>query len=272
MSPDDIKAQWNEYFHSDKFKEALANEALRSEQRRAIGEMQIERFHDKYGNDLYDIITKIINKYKSAAYWKREYKMGREPMTELFWFLLSYARKYGTRIPRKHYRNYKQLNTFTSDAFILDRFIIQRMDGQGSVVHVDELPEDFVFIKKDTFAATFGHFPVTFFMDRYCSEHEDISEKLRHRLFKLMDMSNQHYHNFKNMLEDGYYISFYKNSTLKFIKEMFAVLIKDYPEHKDLITGGVNYVVTKFKQLKLDEGDQNFYSIKKAYHNKQVTA
>lgn len=262
MNPDEIKTQWNDYFKSDKFKQDIADFARREEEQKAMAASQIERFHAKYGDKLYDTIIKIVAKYKSAAYFKRERKLGREPITELFWFLLSYARKYGTRIPNKHYRNYKQLNTFTTEAYLLDRFVIQRMDGQGSVVHVDELPADFVLVKKDTYAATFGNQAVTFFMDTYCAEHPEISEKLRHRLFKIMDISNQHYVNFKSMLEGGYYISFYKNTTLKFIKEMFNSLIRDYPEHKDLITGGVNYVVTKFRTLKLDPNDQTFYSVK----------
>jgi len=115
----------NDYF--EKYYQEIDNNKKRNER-------YVDKLHSLYGTNIDVIIEKIINKYDSKEYRNREYKMGYEPREDLYWLLLSYAEKYGKPCnERKYY------NMFTSEAFFIGSYVIQAMDGQGSVVHIDKI-------------------------------------------------------------------------------------------------------------------------------------
>lgn len=101
---------------------------------------QIEKFHNKYKDNIDSVIEKIKSKYDSKEYISKHYARGREPQTKLYWFLINYAKVHGepiTKIQNYHLLQYG--NTFTREMYKLGGYILQIMDGQGSVVHVDKI-------------------------------------------------------------------------------------------------------------------------------------
>jgi hypothetical protein len=132
------------YLESDEGKESARKYFEDIRNKELMGKSQLKRFHGKVGKDkekLVAFIEKVIAKYESKEYGDRElYVYGREPMTELYWFLLSYGMKHGIKVTKRNAKQYeKYLNMFTSEACELAGYIFQRMDGQGSVVRVDKI-------------------------------------------------------------------------------------------------------------------------------------
>lgn len=101
-----------------------------------INNLQLERFHINYIDRFCEIIEKIIAKYESDEYVNREYKMGREPNTTLYFFLFEYAEKYGRKCNKAERKKYG--NSFTSDIFYINGYYIQLMNGQGSVIKINK--------------------------------------------------------------------------------------------------------------------------------------
>lgn len=101
---------------------------------------QIEKFHNKYKDNIDSVIEKIKSKYESKEYISKHYARGREPQTKLYWFLINYAKVHGepiTKIQNYHLLQYG--NTFTREMYKLGSYVLQIMDGQGSVVHIDKI-------------------------------------------------------------------------------------------------------------------------------------
>lgn len=94
----------------------------------------IERFKALWGDKLDQAIEKLITKYSSDKYRDREYRMGIEPREDLFWLAYGYAQKYCPPC-----KNEKYLNMFTADAYYIGSYVVQRMDGQGSVVQFTKI-------------------------------------------------------------------------------------------------------------------------------------
>lgn len=137
-----ISEELRKFADSDEGKEWCENYFRREDEIRKINSLQIKRFHKKYGNNLSEIIEKIITKYNSSEYGKRYFNRGEEPTESLYWFLLDYAGKYGKEIKftKKNIEKYSDyLNTFTGEAYIIDKYFIQCMHGQGSCVLIERL-------------------------------------------------------------------------------------------------------------------------------------
>ena len=93
----------------------------------------IEKFRVRCESELDGVLEKLMDKYYSNEYLKRENKRGCEPREPLLWLAWSYAEKYC-----KPYKGKKHTNIFTSGAYHFGSYIIQRMDGQGSVLRIDK--------------------------------------------------------------------------------------------------------------------------------------
>jgi hypothetical protein len=87
------------------------------------------------------IIEKIMAKYESSEYVRREYKLGYEPRQDLYWILNSIVEKHGVEVKlnKKNAKKYPTLNMFTSSAYTFEGYLFQVMHGQGSVVRIDKL-------------------------------------------------------------------------------------------------------------------------------------
>lgn len=93
----------------------------------------VEKLKSNYENNIDDLIEKLINKYYSDEYKKREYSLGYEPRESLFWLVWSYAEKYCEQCNDVNY-----YNMFTSNAYYIGSYVIQVMNGQGSVIKIEK--------------------------------------------------------------------------------------------------------------------------------------
>lgn len=93
---------------------------------------RIERFHEKYKDNLDAVIERLMEKYYSEAYINKEYRLGYEPRETLLWLVFEYAQVYC-----KECTDEKYFNTFTAGAYYVGSYVIQLMVGQGSVLRID---------------------------------------------------------------------------------------------------------------------------------------
>lgn len=132
----DLITRLKEYLESDEGKKSSEEYFGKIRNRQLMEDSQMERFHLKYDTSekFSVIVEKIITKYDSAEYRDKEYKIGREPMESLFFFLFEYAGKYGREVNNEEYKKYG--NTFTSGLYTIHDYYFNLMCGQGSVVHI----------------------------------------------------------------------------------------------------------------------------------------
>lgn len=93
----------------------------------------VEKLKSRYGNNIDEILEKLMNKYYSDEYRDREYKIGFEPREPLLWLVWEYAAKYCEECNEEKY-----FNTFTGAAYYIGSYVIQIMYGQGSVLRIDK--------------------------------------------------------------------------------------------------------------------------------------
>jgi len=93
-----------------------------------------EKFKQRCESDLDGSIEKLLAKYDSKEYRDKEYGKGREPMEDLLWVALEYAEKYCDECTDEKY-----LNMFTGSAYYIGSYVIQVMNGQGSVIRIDKI-------------------------------------------------------------------------------------------------------------------------------------
>jgi len=98
--------------------------------------IQLDRAYRKYDNRFIQFVDKIVCKYNSECYIKRWHKRHIEPPEDLYWFLFEYAERYGREATNDEFKKYG--NMFTSAMFYIHGVYISRMDGQGSVIHIDK--------------------------------------------------------------------------------------------------------------------------------------
>jgi hypothetical protein len=97
----------------------------------------IEKFKELAESDIDSALSKIIEKYDSDEYVKREYSLGYEPRETLLWIAFGYASKYC-----KECTDEKYLNMFTDGAYYIGSYVIQVMNGQGSVIKIEKIELD----------------------------------------------------------------------------------------------------------------------------------
>ena len=93
----------------------------------------IEKFKNRCESDIDGSLEKLIEKYYSNSYYKREHSIGYEPRESLLWIAFGYAQKYGKKCNNKKY-----FNSFTEEAYYIGSYVIQVMCGQGSVIRIDK--------------------------------------------------------------------------------------------------------------------------------------
>jgi len=116
---------------SPDFGEALREFFDAVAKRDEIEATQIERLH-KSGRFV-ELTEKALTKYHSSKYRDKHFKRGSEPPEELLWFLLKYASVFGTEAPEEAFSD------FTTEAYIIEGYQFERIDGQGSFVIVTKL-------------------------------------------------------------------------------------------------------------------------------------
>ena len=131
---------------SKSLKVSITEESVRKffeekEQEEKLYASQVDRFYQRHKENMPAIIEKIMAKYDSNEYVNKEYKLGYQPREDLYWVLMSIAGKYGTKVElnEENAKKYPKLNMFTSVSYIFEGYLIQQMDGQGSVVRIDKI-------------------------------------------------------------------------------------------------------------------------------------
>lgn len=129
------------FLESEEGKESMRKFWQEKEDQAKLYASQVERFYQKHKANMPAIIEKIIDKYESDKYVRKEYKLGYQPREDLYWVLESIASKYGTEVKlnKKNAKKYPQLNMFTGSAYLFEGYLFQVMHGQGSVVRIDKL-------------------------------------------------------------------------------------------------------------------------------------
>lgn len=94
----------------------------------------IERFKKYAGYRLDEVLEKIIEKYDSDEYVRREYRLGYEPRETLLWVAFNYAEEYCKPCEDPQYAN-----TFTGAMYTIGSYVIQVMHGQGSVIKIEKI-------------------------------------------------------------------------------------------------------------------------------------
>jgi hypothetical protein len=96
----------------------------------------VERFKARYENNLDEVIEKLMDKYYSDKYVRREHKLGYEPREKLLWLVYEYATKYCKPCEDERY-----FNDFTADAYYIGSYVIQLMIGQGSALIIQNIKD-----------------------------------------------------------------------------------------------------------------------------------
>lgn len=122
-----------EHLESEEGKASMKRFVEKLHNKQIVRDRWVEKFKERCESDLNGALEKLMDKYYSNEYLKRENKIGCEPREPLLWLAWEYAETYC-----KPYRGKKYTNIFTSDAYHFGSYIIQRMDGQGSVLRIDK--------------------------------------------------------------------------------------------------------------------------------------
>jgi hypothetical protein len=94
----------------------------------------IERFKKYAEHRLDEVLEKIVTKYDSDEYVRREYSLGYEPRETLLWVAFGYATEYCKPCDDPEYANY-----FTGTMYYIGSYVIQIMYGQGSVIKIEKI-------------------------------------------------------------------------------------------------------------------------------------
>lgn len=137
----DLITRLKEYLESEEGKKSSEEYFGKIRMRQLMEDSQMERFHLKYNTSekFSVIVEKIIAKYYSDEYTKKEYKCGRQPMESLFFFLYEYAGKYGRVAIDEECE--KHGNMFTAGLYTIHDYFFNLMCGQGSVVQISKKGE-----------------------------------------------------------------------------------------------------------------------------------
>lgn len=92
-------------------------------------------------------IEKAIERYSSEKYKKIYWDKNEEPLEKFYDILFNIAEKYGVELTAEEYE--KKNNRFSSGSFILGKYLITLMQGQGSCVIVEKYTRTFEFIEPD---------------------------------------------------------------------------------------------------------------------------
>lgn len=123
-----------EFLNSEEGKKSIEEWNDRLVQEEEHQNRWIEKFKSRFENNLDTILERLINKYYSSDYVKREYKMGFMPREPLMFLVYEYAKKYCEPCEDQKY-----FNMFTDEAYYIGSYVIQLMIGQGSSIRIDKI-------------------------------------------------------------------------------------------------------------------------------------
>lgn len=136
----------------DKIKESFIDSFSKESIDRYVEKLQKEREHRNrwmekmkswLGDDIDSGVEKLLTWYKSDKYRDREYEMGYQPREDLLWVLFNYSVIYGEEIQEDSEIYEAYGNSFTGGMFKIGSYAIQVMHGQGSVIAIDKIDEQF---------------------------------------------------------------------------------------------------------------------------------
>jgi hypothetical protein len=135
--------KFKEFMESEEGKESIDTYAEKLQKGRKHRSRWIEKMKSWIENDIDSGVERLLLWYESNKYRNREYMMGYEPREELLWVLFDYAMFYGEELQENSdlYETYG--NCFTGGIFKIGSYVIQEMHGQGSVIRIDKIDEQF---------------------------------------------------------------------------------------------------------------------------------
>ena len=126
-----------DFLDTEEGKKSIEEFHLKLEREAEHKERWIERMWNRIQGDVDGSIEKLLTWYESDKYRDREYRIGYEPREDLLWVLMGVAGKYGEECTDNEIETYA--NMFTSDMRKIGSYVIQIMDGQGSVIRLDKV-------------------------------------------------------------------------------------------------------------------------------------
>ncbi len=132
----DMLKKLREFLDSEEGKKSIEEFGKKLKRDEEIKNRRTEKFKELAEPDIDAALSKIIEKYDSDEYVKREYSLGYEPRQTLLWIAFNYAEKYC-----KECTDEKYLNMFTGNAYYIGSYVIQVMHGQGSVIKIEKIEE-----------------------------------------------------------------------------------------------------------------------------------
>lgn len=130
----DMLERLKTFLESDEGKLSMQRFAEKMLRERIVRDRWVLKFKNRCENNLDVTLEKLMDKYYSDEYRDREYyKCKCEPREPLLWLAWDYAEDYC-----KPYRGKKYTNMFTHSAYHIGSYIIQLMNGQGSVLRIDK--------------------------------------------------------------------------------------------------------------------------------------
>lgn len=103
--------------------------------KKGINKNWILKFETLSEEDKNILVDKCVNKYSSDEYYDRWYKRGIEPPTPLLFLMYEYASEYMPEVDC----NEEDYMFCTGKYQLTSKYIIRRLDGQGSVIIIDKL-------------------------------------------------------------------------------------------------------------------------------------
>ena len=97
----------------------------------------VERMWERIQPDIDGSIDHMLKWYNSDTYRDREYDKGYQPREELLWVLFGVSEIHGEECTDEEVDLYA--NTFTRSIYKLGSYVIQIMDGQGSIIAIDKI-------------------------------------------------------------------------------------------------------------------------------------
>ena len=122
-----------EFLDSEEGKKSIEEFGNKIRREEELKDRWIEKFKKLAEPDIDSALSRLIKKYDSDEYVRREYSLGYEPREKLLWVAFNYAEKYC-----KECTDEKYLNMFTGSAYYIGSYVIQVMHGQGSVIRIDK--------------------------------------------------------------------------------------------------------------------------------------
>ena len=126
-----------EYLDSEEGRKDMEKYVEKLAKKLAHTDRWVDRTWERIKGDLDGSIEHMLKWYNSDTYRDREYNKGYQPREELLWVLFGVAEIHGEECTDEEVDLYA--NTFTRSIYKLGSYVIQIMDGQGSIIAIDKI-------------------------------------------------------------------------------------------------------------------------------------